>query len=165
MTLVAFQRGLNVGWSFTLRNHVIVATGTETQYFVVIHGAVSNRNPRRRTWLVTGITYIGGINMISALARRYRSVMTTDTSANHLRVINIGCSHRCPWRRSRLMTGIARIGGINMVRTLARRHNAIMTTDTGTDYLGMIDVNYRHRSPWDWTCGMTRIALVGRVDM
>lgn len=165
MTLVAFQRGLNMRRSFTLRNHVIVATGTDTQHFVVVHRTVRNGSPRCRTWLVTGITRISGINMISALAGGYRSVMTTDTSADHLRVINIGSGHRRPWRRSRLMTGIARIGGINMVRALTRRHNAIMATDTGTDHLGMIDVGYRHRGPWGRTCSMTGIALVARVDM
>jgi hypothetical protein len=65
--------------------------------------------------------------------------MTAGTGANNMRMIHRAGLHGRPRCWPRLMTRIARIGGINMIATLTRGNAAIMTTGASTDYLRVIN--------------------------
>ena len=66
---------------------------------------------------MTGFTDVSGVDMRSTLARSNHTIMTTDTAADNLRMIHgTGCN-RNPGSRSRLVTGITHIGGIDMIKT------------------------------------------------
>ena len=63
MTIITWLRGHDMQGRLTSRDNVIVTTGANTEYFIVVHGTIRNRYPRYWTWLMTGITNIGGANM------------------------------------------------------------------------------------------------------
>lgn len=81
MAIVALLRGNNVRRSFTRGDHIVMATGTHADNFVVIDIAIGNGYPRRGSRLMTCVTGVGGINMRCALAGRDRAVMTTGAGS------------------------------------------------------------------------------------
>lgn len=73
--------------------------------------------------------------------------MATGACANDLRVIHISIHNRNPRRGSRLMAGIAGIGGIDVVGAFTTGNSTVVATDTTTHYLGMIHIRGSHRNP------------------
>ena len=76
--------------------------------------------------------------MIKRFTTGCSAIVTTYTGTNDITVVYCISSHWRPWRRARLMAGITGIGGVDMVHTLATGRRAIVTTETGTDNLGMV---------------------------
>ena len=116
------------------------------------------RHPRGDT--VAIVTRLRGGNMLRMLAARNNTVMTRSANAQHLRVINAIGDDRYPRRGTGIMTGVALIGGINMLSALTRRNNAVVTTRTNANDLRMIDRGRTHRKPRRRTNRVTRITLI-----
>ena len=93
---IAFFSGRNMGWWFSAGDHIIVTARTYTQHFRVIDRAVGNRRPGCRPNRMTRVAGIGGINVVWIFAGRHRTIVTTDTGSQYMRVVNIRNSNRCP---------------------------------------------------------------------
>jgi len=93
------------------------------------------------------------------------AIMTIETDAQHLRMIDRVGRDWFPRHRTGLMTGLADVTAINMSGQLATGDHAVMTIDTGSDYLRVIHCRCRDRFPWRWTHGVTRLALVTAANM
>lgn len=63
------------------------------------------------------------------------------------------------------MAGIALVAAANMVGALTTGQGAIMTTDTGTNHLRVVNGVCRNGNPWRGTRGMTGIALLRAINM
>ena len=63
------------------------------------------------------------------------------------------------------MTGFAQIGGIRMVARFTSSNGSIMATDTGSDYLRVIDVARRNRCPVGRVNHMTGITKICRINV
>ena len=79
--------------TFTRCYHAIVTAHAGTDNLAVINVCSCYRRPGCGSWCVTGFAGIAGIDMCRALARRYDTIMATDTGAIYLRMIN-----RNDWR-------------------------------------------------------------------
>ena len=146
-------------------NRSIVTTYTGADHFIVIHGIIGHRLPWRRPRLMTGIAVIGGIYVISAFTRSNHSIMTADTGTDDLVVINGAAIYRRPWCRSWLVTGITGIGAIDMIHALTRRHQTIVTTDTGAIHLRMVHHVSGDGRPQSWEFFVAGIAHVRSIYM
>lgn len=85
-----------------------MTTGTATQHITVVNTGACPTGERRRA--MTRVTHVGAVDMTGGFARRRRTVVTTGTGTDNLRVIHCIGSHRCPRSWSGSMTGIA-LGG------------------------------------------------------
>lgn len=65
--------------------------------------------------------------------------MATDTGADHFGVVHGNNGYE----RCGVMTLLAVIGRINVIGHLANDYQVVMTTDTGTDNLRVVDCYYR----------------------
>ena len=63
------------------------------------------------------------------------------------------------------MTGVASVAGINVCCALTAGKRAVMTTDTGTDNMTMIDRADLHRNPGCWARLMTGVTGIGGINM
>jgi len=63
------------------------------------------------------------------------------------------------------MTGVTDIRCINVVRGFTGSRYAIVTAETGTNHLTMINCTTGHRNPWRWTRLMTGIAQICCIDV
>lgn len=75
---------------------------------------------------MTGVTRVGGIDMIRIFTAGDRAVMTADASANDMGMIHVCREHRHPGYRT-VMAGVAYIAGIYVVWAFTRRAGAIVT--------------------------------------
>jgi len=80
-------------------------------------------------------------------------------------MINRTRLHWRPRGRSRLVTRIARIRGIDMVGALAGRNRTIVTTDTRANDFVMVHCITRHGLPGCWARLMTRITGITGINM
>ena len=91
--------------------------------------------------------------------------MTTDTGANHLRMIDRRRRNRRPRYRGALMAVLARIAGLRMDSGLTGGDHIIVTANASANDLRMIHRACRHRYP-RCRCGrVTSVALIAAVDM
>jgi preprotein translocase subunit Sss1 len=113
---------------------------------------------------VTGFAIIGGIGMVARFALRYRSIVTTETGANHFTMIQ-WCYEWQPavWRHP--MAGIAIVGGIGMITRLTLGDTVVVTAGAGANNLAVVNVTGLHRRPRCRTWLMTGITKVRTVNM
>jgi hypothetical protein len=130
MTAVTGQYGWYMVYSLTLSNNTVVTTLTGTDHFVVIDGTCCNRDPGRWTNQMTGVANIAAEYMCCSLAGCDVAVMTGNTTANNLGMINRAGCYRDPGC-CRCMAGITNVCGIDMACTLTAGANTIMTGKTG----------------------------------
>ena len=140
--------------------NTIVANGT------VIHEVgVINTGGHPNTGGMAVITLLGRYNVRRWLTASSHIVVTTGTCANDLRVIyGTGCDGR-PGCQTGIMTGIALVCRINMRSGLTGCGHAIVTTDAGTNQLGMIYCRRLHRVPGSRSGRMAGITLIGTLNM
>jgi hypothetical protein len=81
---------------------------------------------------MTSITSIPGIDMIWTFAGCDTIVVATDTSSYHRIMIHRSCCNGSPRRGSRLMAGIAKIRGIQMIRAFAGRSDIVVAVNAIT---------------------------------
>lgn len=115
--------------SFSLCNDIVVTTRADTEYFGMIYTALRYRHPGCRPRQVAGVAHIGGINVRRSFAGGNRAIMTTDTGADDLRMIHCPRLHRRPGGREHRVAGIALIGAVDVVGTLAAGGRTIMTAN------------------------------------
>jgi len=65
-------------------------------------------------------------------------IVTTGAHAKHFIMIHRAIRHRRPGNRTRLMTRVAGVSGMHVVRTFAGCHNAIVATRAATNNLRVI---------------------------
>ena len=94
---------------------------------------------------MTGITHIGGWNMVRRFTTGNGAIMTIKTRADDLRMIHRDGRDWCPGRREFLVTGIANISTGYMRCALATGRYPIVTSNTVTDKRGVI--NSKRRCP------------------
>ena len=107
-----------------------MTANTGANDLVVINGAAIYRRPRRRSWLVTGITGIGAVDMIHALTRCHHTIVTTDTGAIHLRMVHHVSGDGRPQSGEFFVAGIAYVRSIYMIRSFTAGGYAVMTANT-----------------------------------
>lgn len=151
--------------AFTLRYHVIMAATAYSNNFVVIHCTVCDRCPGCWTGLMAGIAYICTVNVTSRFTGCSRSIVATNTGANDITVVYCTIGHWSPRSRSRLMTGIAGVGRIDMTSTLSTGSSAIVTTKAGTDDFVVIYCCCGNGCPCGREYGMTCIADIRAIDV
>jgi len=81
------------------------------------------------------LTGVGALRMVGGFARRGAAVMTTDTTALYLRVIDP--AHRAPARRG--MAALTQIAGGDMVTRFASGGAAVVAADTVTGHAAVIE--------------------------
>ena len=86
---------------------------------------------------MAGIAIVRGIGVITRFALRDAAIMTTDTAAYDLAMVQWG-NKLCPVGGGYPMTGFTKVGRGGMVARLTLCDTPIMTTDAGTDDLIMI---------------------------
>lgn len=79
-------------------------------------------------------TIVAALNMIGIFACRDSAIMTTDTTALHIGMIDLGC--RLPG--SDAVATLADLGRLDMLSMLTRRRGAVMATGTVTHHAGVI---------------------------
>ena len=134
MTQMTLLGGVDVGGTLAAGGYTIVATDA-----VIDKRRVINNRWNPRADGMTGIALFRGRYMARALPRCYYVIVTTAANANNFSVVNICIGHGYPRCGSRLMAGIASIGGVNVVSAFATGHYAIMTTGTTTNDLRMVN--------------------------
>lgn len=127
--------GIQMRGALATGGNTVMATNTVVDYRCMVHGC--NRYPGQFT--VAGITFQRGGNMRWPFARGNNVIVTARTNADYLRVIHGAGGHRYPGIRSRQVAGFAHVSTVNMRGGFATGNNAIMATDTGAQYLVMID--------------------------
>lgn len=138
MTHITCLCGSDMIRAFATRNHTIVTAFTGTNRLCMIRGTRRQGRPGLRWYTMTGLAAIGGVNMIQSFTAGGRTVVTTDTSSNHLCVIYVSGYYRYPGCRARRMTGIALIATVDVAGSHPACYHTIMTTDAGTIDLSMI---------------------------
>ena len=111
---------------------IIMTAAAGAQYLAVIHGIGRHRRPWYRTRRMTGITGIGGADVL------HRLDVAGIAGAYHLGVIDAVGRHRRPRRRELIMAGVAYISGQNMRRTLGSGIHAVVAGDAVGDKRRMI---------------------------
>ena len=86
---------------------------------------------------MAGIAIVGGIGVITRFTLRDAAIMTTDTAANDLVMIQWGNKLR-PVGGGYPMTGFTKVGGVGMIARLTLGDSSIVTTDARTNDLIMI---------------------------
>jgi len=129
MAGITIVGGIGMVNRFTQCNRIIVATGASSNNLAMIHVGRLHRCPRYGPWLMAGIAGIGTVNVITRLATRDRSIMTTRTYADDLIMIHRTGSNRYPARRENIMTGFTYITGCHMRASFATGRNTVMTTN------------------------------------
>jgi len=76
--------------------------------------------------------------MARAFTLRRHIIMTAGTHTKNFVMIHRAIRHRRPGCWTRLMTRVAGVCGIDVVRTFAGRHDAIVTARAATDNLRVI---------------------------
>ena len=150
--------GIDVRIAFTDCCCAIVTAFASAQYLVVINISRGNWLPWRWCNGMAGIAYISAADVGVALTCCSYAIMTTDATTNDFIVIDV-C--RCDWTpgcRSWCMAGLAVIAGSNVRIGFTNSGGAIVTTDTGTDHLGMINCIRCHWRPGGREDCMTGIA-------
>ncbi len=132
MTDITFVCRGHMRGSFSLCNDIVVTTGADTEYFVMIYFIVCYRYPGCRSRLMTGVAHISGINVVRSFTGGDRTIMATGTGSNHLRMIHRPRLYRCPGCWEYCMAGVALIRAIDVVGTLTTGRHTVMTTDTVT---------------------------------
>ena len=110
-------------------DRAVVATGASTDHVAMIYRNGWDRCPGYRSRLMTGITSIGGIDMVCRLTGCQCTVMTTGTDTLHFVVIHCARRYGYPAGREHIMARFANIACRQMRGGLATRRYAIMTTD------------------------------------
>lgn len=113
-----------------------IMTRFATGDFAVIH---IDTGPAARRRNMTGAAIVSRGGMITRFTRRRGIIVTGHTGTDDFIVIHVLCRHRYPRRWSRLVTGSAVVGGVDVATTFASGCVAIMATDTGTKDLRMIN--------------------------
>ena len=114
MTNITLSGCHEMTWTFANGNHVVVAAGAKTVYFIVIHRDCWC--PRCRALGMAGIADIGGINMGRMFAASSGSIVATDAIADYLRMVNCAGGNGCPGGRKFFMACITHIAAGNMGR-------------------------------------------------
>jgi hypothetical protein len=91
---------------------------------------------------MTRIAIIRSRWMISRFTLRDDIIVTTDTGANHLVVIQRR-NERRPVGGRHAMARFAVVGGIGMIAGLALRNHVIVATEAGTNHLIVIQWRYK----------------------
>ena len=114
---------------------------------------------------MAGITLIATIYMISAFTRGNRTIMTTIASTYDLCMINCRRRYWDPGCRANNMTSITLIGSIDMIGTFTTGHGSIVTTDTGSDNVIVIDSTGRYWNPGGWEALVTGVTSIACCQM
>lgn len=125
-----------IAW-FTGGNPAIVARYACAGYLVVIEWIGYQRQPGTRRHAVASVAHIGGRRMIAGLAGGNYIVVTTDATANDLRMIQRR-DKRQPAIGRNPMTNIAIVRGIGMITRFTCRGRTVVTTGAGTYNLAVI---------------------------
>lgn len=135
MTDQAVLRGHHMVRVFARGDGTVMTTATGTDHISMINSG--DRNPCGIA--MTILTHICGLNMSHVLTRRAGAVMAAHTVAGDIGVIErsrhpgVGC----------VAVGTDIATG-DMICTLTRSHDAIVTAGTGTLYLAMVDLGSRY---------------------
>ena len=146
---------------FARGGNAIVTRRTDPYDLGMIHRIWRDRYPGHRAGLVTGIAKIGRLYVQGRLARGDNTVMTTDTGTVNLGMVYRGRCNGSPGRRSGLMTGIAAIGGCNMIGCFTRGRHSIMTGDACANNLCVIHCRGNQWHPGYGTGLVTAITGIG----
>lgn len=125
----------------------IVTADTTGADFLVIYRSRCNWYPGNRGRQMTGLAYVGCRHVGVALTGCGHAIVATEATTTELVMIHRATQHRNPRYGSRLMAGLAQVGGTDVIITLATGHNAVMTTDAATTDLGVIHCARRNRCP------------------
>ena len=129
------------------RNDAVMAGGTGSQYLRVIN----SHHGREQIGGMAVFADIRCLNVVRVLTDRLRAVVTTDTVARDIQVIEV---RRQPANRAvTIVTGIA---AGDMRRVLANGNGAIVAGDASPDYLGVIDGQY-------WRKNIRRVTVFADV--
>ena len=90
MTGLALVSGVYMRSWLTDGNHIVVTAHASTNNLRMVNPICGNRRPVPREHVMTGITQIGRWHMIRRLAAGLNTIMTTDTVARDISVINRG---------------------------------------------------------------------------
>ncbi len=119
---------------------------------------------------MTQVAGRSGRNVVQGLARRHRrrhdrqTVTLVTFALRYLGVVHQP-RQRYPRRRPRRMTRQTFVGGSGVVRRLATGDSAVMTTETGSDHLTVVDPVHHHRFPQGRELIVAGIADIGGRDM
>lgn len=111
------------------------------------------------------LAFLGSADMPCAPSRGRDIVMTTDTGAIDLGMIDTGRGHRRPGHRTRLVTELALLRGIDMGLRPAAGSDIIVTTDTTAIDLGVVHRRRRQRCPGRRSRLVAELALVTAIDV
>jgi hypothetical protein len=89
--------------------------------------------------------------MCCALAAGDHTIVTTDTTTNHLRMIHGRYRNRLPGYRTHGMATITLVATVYVSSTPATGNHTIMATDTATQHLRMINRSDGNWRPWIWS--------------
>lgn len=103
--------------AFTAGYRAIVTTDTGADDFGVIHHGRRHRCPGRRPGGMTGIAGIGRVDVTGTLAGCNYPIVTADTGAIDLAVVNRGRRYGVPGIGAGQVTGIAVVAGIDVTGT------------------------------------------------
>ena len=151
MTGIALRGSCNVCRAFARCYCIVMTTTAHTKNFIVINSIVGDRYPRCWCRLMTGFAHISSCNVGRTLAAGDRTVVTTETGANHLCMINCSRCNRRPEIRPRCMASITDITGVNVIDTLATGNGSVVTAGAGSQHLRMVYGCVGHWYPWRGT--------------
>ena len=137
-----------------------MTTGTGSLCLRVIKGTLRYGNPLRST-LMTDIASIGRGHVGRALTTGHHTIVATDTTTNHLLVINRRGRNRYP-RVGGSVTSFARIARLDMAKALTRRDNTVVARDTSTDDLYVIHRDQRYPAT---ALKMAGVTIITRCNM
>ena len=138
MATVALGCRWNMVRGFAGCNDIVVTTGTGSKHLRVIHRVGCNRCPKRREFLMTGVTQVGGTNMRRGFTTGIGAIVTGTAIPGKRAVINR--------RRYPLRGAVAIITfqcGRNMRCTLANCNHIIVATRAHTIHFVMIYIKRR----------------------
>lgn len=115
--------------------------------------------------VMAGIAFRAGRHMVRPLARGDHIVVAAAAGADDLGMIHRRRRHRLPGNGTGLMAAIAQLAAANMVRRLTAGDDAVVTTETGADDLGMVHTARDHRQPLGRQLVMTQLAIVRGREM
>jgi len=160
MTSGAVVAGRHMGQRFSARGNVVVTIDTDADDLRMIHRARRHRFPRRRSHRVTGITLVATGDVIGEFATRLHAVMTANTGAANLSVIDRRRCHRFPQRGKFCVTGLAQVATRNVQRGFSAGFNAVMAANAIVDKAAVI-----HRGAQPSAYHMADVALLHGIDM
>ena len=142
-----------------------VTIGADSNYLRMVHCAGGHRNPSRGIFLMTGIAYRAGGDMVSAATAGDGAVMTGKTITAKRRMVgHCGAGNIEPI--CGVMTSVALSRGNNVIRSLATRLQTVVTTGTSADGLCVIDRAGRHGLPIGaWRRAVTSDTFISRGNV